>query len=118
MQSLQGVEPFQRIAQARWARPVVGALGLLLGGTLLLSLARVARRYNSPKSKRRRTVDLNKVPRLPHPWPEPAWSPSQASTCERPAFSLRLSMTRLASCPVKTDDGVQTPCLLCRLCNH
>ncbi|CAK0783201.1 hypothetical protein CVIRNUC_006400 [Coccomyxa viridis] len=61
IQSLQGVEPFQRIAQARWARPVVGALGLLLGGTLLLSLARVARRYNSPKSKRRRTVDLNKT---------------------------------------------------------
>ena len=64
MQSLQGVEPFQRIAQARWARPVVGALGLLLAGTLLLSLARVVRRYNSPKSKRRRTVDLNKVPSL------------------------------------------------------
>lgn len=60
-QGVPGRLPFQGIPQTRWARPALGALGLLLAGTLLLSLVRVVRRYNSPKSKRRRTVDLNKV---------------------------------------------------------
>ena len=60
-QGVPGRLPFQGIPQMRWARPALGALGLLLAGTLLLSLVRVVRRYNSPKSKRRRTVDLNKV---------------------------------------------------------
>lgn len=54
---------FQRIPQTRWARPALGALGLLLAGSLLLSMVRVMGRFNSPKAKRRRTVDLNKVPR-------------------------------------------------------
>ena len=61
-QGLQASAVFQRIPQARWARPALGALGLLLAGTLLLSLVRGVGRFNSPKAKRRRTVDLNKVP--------------------------------------------------------
>ncbi len=66
LDAMQGLNPsavFQRIPQARWARPALGALGLLLAGTLLLSMVRVVGRFNSPKAKRRRTVDLNKVPR-------------------------------------------------------
>ena len=61
MQSLQANPVFQRLPQTRWARPALGALGLLFAGALLLSVVRVFQRYNSPKSKRRRTVDLNKV---------------------------------------------------------
>lgn len=61
MQGLQANPVFQRLPQTRWARPALGALGLLFAGTLLLSVVRVFQRYNSPKSKRRRTVDLNKV---------------------------------------------------------
>ena len=118
MQGLQGVEPFQRIAQARWARPVVGALGLLLAGTLLLSLARVVRRYNSPKSKRRRTVDLNKVLSLPPLGLSMLCFPSYATLCAWLAFRWRLSMSGLASCPLKADGGVQTPCLLGSLRDH
>lgn len=63
VQGLSASAVFQRIPQTRWARPALGALGLLLAGTLLLSMVRVVRRLNSPKAKRRRTVDLNKVPR-------------------------------------------------------
>ena len=61
-QGLSASAVFQRIPQTRWARPALGALGLLLAGTLLLSMVRVVGRFNSPKAKRRRTVDLNKVP--------------------------------------------------------
>lgn len=60
-QGLQAALPFQRLPQTAWARPALGVLGLLLAGTLLLSVARVFQRYNSPNSKRRRTVDLNKA---------------------------------------------------------
>ena len=63
MQGLSASAVFQRIPQARWARPALGALGLLLAGSLLLSMVRVVGRFNSPKAKRRRTVDLNKVPK-------------------------------------------------------
>ena len=117
MQGLQGVQPFQQISQARWARPVAGVLGLLLAGTFLLSLWRVVGRYNSPKSKRRRTVDLNKVPSLPRPRPEPlvcfvSWLCTAMR--ERPAFRLRPSVSGLASCPLKAAYRVQMPCLHCR----
>ena len=40
LDAMQGLQPsavFQRLPQARWARPALGALGLLLAGTLLLS---------------------------------------------------------------------------------
>ena len=61
MQGLRANPVFQRLPQTRWARPALGALGLLFAGALLLSVVRVFQRFNSPKSKRRRTVDLNKV---------------------------------------------------------
>ncbi|CAL5220883.1 g2973 [Coccomyxa viridis] len=61
IQGLSASAVFQRIPQTRWARPALGALGLLLAGSLLLSMVRIMGRFNSPKAKRRRTVDLNKT---------------------------------------------------------
>ncbi len=40
---------------------VAGAGAAFLGGTFFIAVARVLRKYNSPKEKRRRTVDKNKV---------------------------------------------------------
>ena len=60
----QGIDanaPARFMEQNRWARPVLGAIGLFFAGTFLLSVVRVMRRYNSPRSKRTRTVNLNKV---------------------------------------------------------
>ena len=60
-QAVDASAPAQFLRQTRWARPVLGALGLFFAGTLLLSVVRVLRRYNSPRSKRTRTVNLNKA---------------------------------------------------------
>lgn len=67
LQAVDAIAPAQFLRQTRWARPVVGALGLFFAGTLLLSVVRVLRRYNSPRSKRTRTVNLNKVSLISHP---------------------------------------------------
>ena len=44
-----------------WARPLFAGVALLLAGSFALSTVRVVQRYNSPRAKRARTVDLNKV---------------------------------------------------------
>ena len=66
---MQGVEPGgfspQRyFAENRWARGVALGTGAFFLITLAIALVRVGARYNSPTSKRRRTVEQNKV-RLP-----------------------------------------------------
>ena len=63
---VQGVEPSgfnpQRyFAENRWARNAAVGAGAFFAITLAVTLARVAKRYNSPTSKRRRTVDMNKA---------------------------------------------------------
>ncbi|EIE23581.1 hypothetical protein COCSUDRAFT_47354 [Coccomyxa subellipsoidea C-169] len=60
-QAVDASPPAQFIRQTRWAQPLLGALGLFFVGTFLLSAVRVFRRYNSPRSKRTRTVNLNKA---------------------------------------------------------
>ena len=66
---MQGVEPGgfspQRyFAENRWARGVALGTGAFFLITLAVALVRVSARYNSPTSKRRRTVEQNKA-RLP-----------------------------------------------------
>lgn len=60
-QGVRASGPVRLLEQSRWARPVLGVVGLFFAGTFLLSLIRVVRRFNSPRSKRKRTVNLNKV---------------------------------------------------------
>ncbi len=60
-QGIDASAPARFMEQNRWARPVLGAIGLFFAGTFLLSVVRVLRRHNSPRSKRTRTVNLNKV---------------------------------------------------------
>ncbi|BDA47494.1 hypothetical protein COCOBI_10-3420 [Coccomyxa sp. Obi] len=61
IQGMDANAPARFMEQNRWAQPVLGAIGLFFAGTFLLSVVRVLRRYNSPRSKRTRTVNLNKV---------------------------------------------------------
>ena len=67
---MQGVEPRgfspQRyFAENRWARGAALGTGAFFVITLAIALVRVAARHNSPTSKRRRTVEQNKVRMLP-----------------------------------------------------
>lgn len=51
----------EQILSSKLLTGAVGAGAAFLGGTFLIALVRVFRKYNSPKEKRRRTVDKNKV---------------------------------------------------------
>jgi hypothetical protein len=61
VQGVDGRMPAQFPSQHRWIRPVGSAVALVLASTFVWSVIKVVRKYNSPRNKRKRTVDLNKV---------------------------------------------------------
>jgi hypothetical protein len=61
LQGLDASASTQLLLQHKWIRPAATGIALVLAATFVWSVIKVVRRYYSPRSKRKRTVDLNKV---------------------------------------------------------
>ena len=61
LQMIEPLSPISYIREHRWAKGAVLAGALLMAGTFVTAVVRVAQRYNSPTSKRRRSVNKNLV---------------------------------------------------------